>query len=624
MQRVRERKVTSLKLPVLFILLSGIPLTLLGWFAWRLLDQERALETQRLKERLDNAASLIAQELDREIVAKEDLLLKIADDSIPVPSDSAFVVLNAEGVTQHRGIPLAYYPQIVSTPSSETVSSAEIDEFRDGNCSRASEAYRKLASSTDHATRARGLVRLARCLRKLERTSEALAVYGELAGLTDARVAGDPAELVAHRERIALFKRIRDGRSEHETTLLREALSSGRFAIDRSTYSFYAEEVAEPLQSYPGMRLAQAMDEVWPLLEQQPAGRHAWNGTGASTVTVWRTVPGGTAALLTDVNSLFQTVGRLAGRLQVGLALDDSRHRDRIETIKSSRETGLPWTIHVSPIDATTVQSSWASRRNLLLAGFALMASVIAAASYAVFRAVNREISVARLQSDFVAAVSHEFRTPLTAMRHLTEMLEEGYVASDRAAQYYQALGRETRRLHEMVENLLDFGRLESGRRTYHMESTSPIELAKRVVNEFHDRGTNRLELANETTARLDWRIDADQQALSLALRNLVDNAIKYSPENTIVQVAIESRDGFAGISVQDHGGGISPDEQRTVFGKFVRGAAARELNVKGTGIGLAMVDQIVRAHGGHLELASEPGQGARFTILLPLLDQKS
>jgi signal transduction histidine kinase len=209
-------------------------------------------------------------------------------------------------------------------------------------------------------------------------------------------------------------------------------------------------------------------------------------------------------------------------------------------------------------------------------------------------------------------------------MRHLTEMLEEGNVGSDRAMHYYQALGRETRRLHEMVENLLDFGRLESGRHTYHMEETSAVELARRVVGEFRDRGTNRLELAGETFERADWRIQGDRQALSLALRNLLDNAIKYSPESTVVEIGIERRNGFAGISVQDYGAGIPKDEQRAVFRKFVRGAAARSLNVKGTGIGLTMADQIVRAHGGHLELASEPGHGTRFTILLPLLDEKS
>jgi signal transduction histidine kinase len=621
---MRELKGTSLRLMVFFVLLSGIPLALLGWFGWRVLEQERALETQRLKERLDNAAGLIAQELDHEITVRESLLAKAGEGLDEIPPDSAFIVFNPEGVIQHGGIHLAYYPR-VSTPAPESVTAAEIDEFRDGNCSRATESYRKLAASHDRATRANGLVRLARCFRKVDATQEALAVYEELAGLADTPAAGDPAELVAHFERIALFKQIRDSRSQkQETALLRKALSSGRFAIDRSTFTFYAEALDEPLPAPPSLQLARAMEDLWPQLEQQPAGRKVWKGKDASIVAVWRQVPNGTAALLADADSLIQPARRLLSSLQVQLAFDDFSQDKGISTIRTSRETGLPWTIRVSPIDGTAVETAWRSRRNLLLAGFALIACVIAAASYAVFRAVSHEVGVARLQSDFVAAVSHEFRTPLTAMRHLTEMLEEGNVGSDRAMHYYQALGRETRRLHEMVENLLDFGRLESGRHTYHMEETSAVELARRVVGEFRDRGTNRLELAGETFEPADGRIRGDRQALSLALRNLLDNAIKYSPESSVVEIGIECRDGFAGISVQDHGAGIPKDEQRAVFRKFVRGAAARSLNVKGTGIGLTMADQIVRAHGGHLELASEPGHGTRFTILLPLLDEKS
>jgi signal transduction histidine kinase len=271
-------------------------------------------------------------------------------------------------------------------------------------------------------------------------------------------------------------------------------------------------------------------------------------------------------------------------------------------------------------------QVEWTSRRNLLFAVFGLMSLVIAAASYVVFRAVSRELSVARLQSDFVAAVSHEFRTPLTAMRHLTDILEEGGVAPDRAALYFGALGRETRRLHEMVESLLDFGRMESGRRAYHMEETNAAELAERVVNEFRERAAitaHRIELNPSSGVHDIPRIRADRDALSLALRNLLDNAIKYSPDLSTVRVAVEQRNGLAGISVQDEGAGIPKEEQRAVFRKFVRGESAQTLSVKGTGIGLTMANEIVRAHGGRLELASEPGSGSRFTILLPALDNQ-
>jgi len=293
---MRELRTTSIKLPVLFILLSGIPVILLGWFAWRLIEQERTLETQRLKERLANAAVLITQEFDREIAARENLLAKAGEGLAEIPPDLSFIVLTSEGVIRHSGIRLAYYPRLASTEAPEAVTAGEIEEFRDGNCSRASQAYRKLSASTNPATRAGGLVRLARCLRKLDQTQEALVVYGELARLSDAPAAGDPAELVAYRERISLFKQIRDNRSEqHETALLREALSSGRFAIDRSTFTFYAEVLDEPLPLPLRMQLAQATEALWPLLEQRPSGRQVWKGKDMSVVAVWRQVPAGEA-----------------------------------------------------------------------------------------------------------------------------------------------------------------------------------------------------------------------------------------------------------------------------------------------------------------------------------------
>jgi signal transduction histidine kinase len=282
-------------------------------------------------------------------------------------------------------------------------------------------------------------------------------------------------------------------------------------------------------------------------------------------------------------------------------------------------ESGLPWTLHVAALDPAAMRQAFASRRNLLAAGFALMVLMIVAASYVVFRAVHRELGVARLQSDFVAAVSHEFRTPLTAMCHLTDMLEEGGTPEARLPDYYRALGKESRRLRTTVESLLDFGRMESGKRTYHMEDTSAAELTEQVVDECREMAASadhRLELH---AAEGHPRIRADREAMAIALRNLVDNAIKYSPESSTVTVSVKRQGDLAGISVEDQGMGIPKEEQRDVFQRFVRGSSARTLNVKGTGIGLAMAAQIVKAHGGRLELSSEPGRGSRFTILLPL-----
>ena len=287
--------------------------------------------------------------------------------------------------------------------------------------------------------------------------------------------------------------------------------------------------------------------------------------------------------------------------------------------IRSLRETGLPCTIRVAASDPGTATRVFAARRRLLGGGFVLMVLVIAAASYFVFRAVNRELTVASLQSEFVAAVSHEFRSPLTAMRHLTEMLEEGTVEQERLPKYYLALGKETRRLQGMVENLLDFGRIEAGKQVYHLEETSATDLVRRVVDDFREGASGDADRVQVESTTDRFPLRADPHAMALALRNLLDNAVKYSPARSPITIRVEPINGLTGISVEDRGLGIPSEEQQEVFRKFVRGTSAKTLNVKGTGIGLAMADHIVRAHGGLLELDSRPGCGSKFTILLPV-----
>ena len=159
---------------------------------------------------------------------------------------------------------------------------------------------------------------------------------------------------------------------------------------------------------------------------------------------------------------------------------------------------------------------------------------------------------------------------------------------------------------------------MESGRHIAHMEESDTGELVRQVVEDFRGQACanpHRVELRMPSER---CRIRADRDGLTRALWNLLENAVKYSPESSTVRVSVEHRREQVGISVEDEGCGIPENEQRQVFRKFVRGTAARDLQVKGTGIGLAMVERIVREHHGRVELTSVSGRGSRFTILLP------
>lgn len=615
------------RLFTLFVLMAGPPLAALGLLGWRLLQEDLALERQRVREQLANDAGVLADESARALSRWGDLLAGDTPSAALLPAGGVLLVVDQKGVARHEGLALPYYPEVdLGTEGrAEVFAEAEQQEFRGEALPDAIAAYRRLSATGNAQQRAGALMRLARCLRKQHELPQALEVYGELAAMGGATVAGGPAELLARNERIALYKQLRDqAAAARESALLASTLQEGRFLLDRATFDFYCKAVpAAPHLKGNAEELARAVEALWPRWRQASSGAAVAGSRGHAFAMVWRPSASGTAVLVGNLDTLLAPVWKLASGLGVRVALEDEgghllaggAAKDR--AAKSYRETGLPWTLRVAEADPGAAQLAWQARRNLFAAGFGFMGLVIAAAAYFVFRAVRRELGVAKLQSDFVSAVSHEFRTPLAAMCHMTEMLEENAAPLERVPQYYRALRRETRRLHAMVESLLDFGRIESGRRTYCLEETDAAALARQVMEEFRERGQGAGRLALQAPP-VAFPVRADPEAMALALRNLVDNALKYSPESSPVEISVALRGHLAGITVADRGPGIAREEQRAVFRKFVRGEAARALNVKGTGIGLALADRIVRAHGGWVELASDEGHGSRFTILLP------
>jgi two-component system phosphate regulon sensor histidine kinase PhoR len=168
------------------------------------------------------------------------------------------------------------------------------------------------------------------------------------------------------------------------------------------------------------------------------------------------------------------------------------------------------------------------------------------------------------------------------------------------------------------VENLLDFGRLDARLRPYRLVPVDPRALVAQVVEEFRSqlsRPDCEIEVAGSAE---EMEMLADRAAVTLALHNLLDNAVKYSGGRGPVRVDWTRKADRIAISVRDYGPGIPPDERLRIFQRFVRGAAASTANVRGTGLGLAMVQLIAEAHGGEVVVDSEPGAGATFTLLLP------
>jgi signal transduction histidine kinase len=353
---------------------------------------------------------------------------------------------------------------------------------------------------------------------------------------------------------------------------------------------------------------------------------------GRSVLLVWQTTSDRLVAQVAGPHYLEQHwlpgLQSLMDRQGVRLALTDAEGHPILaqfsatpprQAVRSSAETQLPWTLRVVSRDPLAELTQQGNRRRLLLLAFTLVAAFVLAGSYFIARAVTRELEVARLQSDFVSAVSHEFRTPLASLRQLSELLSDGRVPSERRRQeYYEGLRRASERLYRLVESLLDFGRMQAGARQYRFDLLETESFFRGVVEEFAQEAGERgyrVDIAQQGHLP---RVQADREALARALWNLLDNAVKYSPQNKTVWAKSTCENGRVAISVSDKGLGIAPHERKRIFKKFVRLASAELAGAKGTGLGLTMVAHIVAAHGGQVSVDSEPGVGSTFTILLP------
>jgi signal transduction histidine kinase len=269
----------------------------------------------------------------------------------------------------------------------------------------------------------------------------------------------------------------------------------------------------------------------------------------------------------------------------------------------------------------------WARRYFLInLSLWVVMTLFLIAAVALMLRTASREMKLTQMKADFVSNVSHELRTPLASIRVLAELLNLGRVNQpDRVREYGAYIESEGRRLTQVINNILDFSRIESGRKLFQFESCDFKEVLDETLEAFavHLK-QNGFTLSYEAPQNAQPKVVLDPDAITLALTNLLDNAIKYSGDVKEINVSVTQSDGFVTVAITDRGVGIAADEQEKIFEKFYRVSTGLVHDVKGSGLGLSLVKHIVVAHRGKVMVRSKPGEGSTFTIQLPVEDQKS
>jgi len=648
MTSLRFRGHPSRNTAILFLCVAGMSVVALIWMGVRLMQQDRALETQQLEERRQAAADRLIASLEQVLSAEERRLADLPNTDLPPPEAGLIlIVASSSEVRVWPDNALLFYPVVPPGREAATglYADAEKSEFLYHEYSRAVLELRPFTKAGDPAVKAGAQLRLARNLRKAGDLDSALKIYDELAKSYDygILISGVPADLAARRARCTLLEELgRRAELQQEAQSLHDDLRGRRWRLDRASYVYYSDQAArwlgrEPESDAEQQALADAVDWLWQNrqavanIDRDSAGRRSFRFHGTPVTVLWRQSNDRLAAVVAgrgyQRSRWFGPLlgGRDSSGVSVGIRDADKALVYGNEpatgvpsTVRPASVTGLPWDIVLFNADQEADLIQFAQRRRLMMMGLGLLAILVIAASYFIGRAVSRELAAARLQSDFVSAVSHEFRTPLTSMRQFTELLVENEnLPAEKRRAFYGAQDRATRRLSRLVESLLDFGRMEAGARPYRFERLDAGRLVRATVSEF-EQEKNSEKLVLECAVPDEGPIvNGDREALAQALWNLLDNAVKYSGDSPLVHVEVEAGNQVA-IRVRDRGFGIPPSEKDRIFRKFVRGSGAKVHGVKGTGIGLAMVKHIVDAHGGKILVASEPGKGSTFTILLP------
>jgi signal transduction histidine kinase len=621
---------------LLFLAALGAPCVLLIGLTLRLLAQERELAEKRHADDRRRLATDIRQDLLARVTRlRVDLLEKPAaadgDGHGAVPL--AFVArVDGDAVV----FPWDVEPAAPAQPPAfvNAIRSGEREEFTQRAYADAAKSYGAASrAAVTPAQRAIAQLALARVLERDGRTDRAHSAYVTLAQ-TPADAVDDqqiPLGLYAAR-RLIDSPHLAASDLTTAAAVLRTVLQAGSGLNPTAVYM--ARDVAGALVDRArdagvhgaAMELGRAANNRADYTEQMLALQSAFpailgraRGVSANGEVVW--VPFGQA----DATWLVGTGVRepAVTAFRIGPLVDSvpvlKRRGATIVVSPDGEPLGGPFPGLSLRFDPAAAPGEEPLQRSVLVSVLLLVVGVTVAGGYLFWRDTRRELRLAAMRAQFVSSVSHELRTPLTAIRMFAETLLLGRAArEDTRADYLQTIVSESERLTRLLDNVLDFAKIEAGRKRYHLRPCSPADVVRSAASTMGDllaRNEFKLHISVDEETSL---VLADRDALEQALLNLLSNAVKYSGRGREIQLRVRSGDGRVVIDVADTGIGIPPVEQSRIFEKFYRVNDPEHASIPGTGLGLTLVAHVVAAHHGDIQVRSEVGHGTTFSIVLP------
>ncbi|HUP44536.1 MAG TPA: ATP-binding protein [Thermoanaerobaculia bacterium] len=597
----------------LALLVAGLPCLLLLALAGRLIQQERELAATR--ERQHREALVL--DLGNRLAARlERIRLQVSAGVAAVPALELIAHRDGDSLQ----LPWEAGSSAFLWPASEAVRAAiaagEREELAERAPARAIAHYRSaMAAATAPGEKAYARLLLARALHASGREPDALREYRAIAGL-------GPGVTDNQQIPIALYAVERLAALEGPSESLQSVLETFADSIELSPAALHLvadlvegtstlrERIDERIRrTEQAARLQRDIGRVLPR-EDEP---RAWIPYGEPLWLVGATqVSGRNAVIAVSVEKLVRTMVAEDATLQ-GFDLVAGRDGGG-----ESLGSAFPGLRAVLPQLRTSADEEAVARRHFLIAALAAVLATSLIAAWLLLRDVRREVRLADLRSQFVSSVSHELKTPLSAIRMFAESLRMGRATEPQQRdEYLEIIVNESERLSRLLENVLEFSKIERGDRHYKLEWGDLAEVVRAAVRAvqypLQQMGFRlELEIAQDLSP---VRIDAD--AVEQAVLNLLANAMKYSGTSREIGLRLEQSAGQAILRVIDSGLGIPLNEQEKIFEKFYR--ARNSDGVSGAGLGLALVAHIAKAHDGRVTVQSEPGRGSTFSMFFPL-----
>ncbi len=637
---------------LLFLVAFLVPAAVVAVLAYRTLAQDRELTARRVEddrrqltaavrrellsrlERLKLAAAATTPSLEAggvESATGTVLLASISDDRLVLPWERTTGAEEARAVLTQR-------------PFAEEIARGERAELLEQRPAAAVDSYKRAAAIARHpAQAAYAELLLARAYGKARMPSQAEAMRDRilLRPVTIVDELGVPFALYAAR---GVVDRSSVGHSTAEAAVRAASAAAESGTLSPIAWEMVLAAVTKAAHHDPQVRadaehfLARAGERTR-RFEQAVALQRAFPGilaqlrrpAGVPVEPAW--VPFGADTWLVGV-------APVAERPSLAVAIDAQTVFSGLETVSGCRASGCGVTllfngatsgeplgpalagaaVEYRPAAMSPETLRFTARRQFYLTTLVAMAGLSLAGAYLLWRDVRRELRLADMRSQFVSSVSHELKTPLTAIRMFAETLRMGRpAAASQRDDYLDTIVSESERLTRLLNNVLDFSRMEQGRRRYHLaphDLAGVVRAAARAMQ--YPLRQQGFELAVDVDDALP-ALDIDPDAVEQAILNLLANAMKYSGQGRRIELGLRREEGCAVVAVRDCGIGIAPQERRRIFEKFYRAPVPENERIPGTGLGLALVEHIAAAHGGSVDVESTPGAGSVFTIRLPM-----